>query len=287
MDRQILLETLAEADALISLLTDQVDAELLRAAPRLRIVANCAVGFDNVDVAAATEHGIVVTNTPEVLTAATADFTFALLFAAARRIPEGDRLARSGKWLGWSMTGMLGVDVSGQTLGIIGCGRIGQAVARRAQAFDMRVVFVGGGHGVDNQIGRRVELDELWRMSDFVTLHCPLNEGTRNIVNREALAAMKSSAILINTARGGCVDETALVHALAKGEIAGAALDVFAQEPKIHPGLVASQRVVLAPHAGSATLTTRQRMVEICAVAVETRIAGQMPATAVNPEVGT
>ena len=283
--RDALVQVLGSADALIALLNDRVDAELLDAGPRLRIVANCAVGFDNVDVAAATERGILVTNTPDVLTAATADYTFALLFAAARRIREGDRLVRSGQWRGWSMTGMLGADITGQTLGIVGCGRIGKAVAKRAKGFDMSVVFAGGSGHVEPELARRVGLDELWRCADFISLHCPLNEGTRNIVNRDALAAMKPSAFVVNTARGGCIDDQALVDALAAGEIAGAALDVFTDEPEIHPGLRASDRVVLSPHAGSATLTTRRKMIEICATAVEDAIAGRIPVTAINPEV--
>ena len=282
--RDQLVARLADADALISLLRVQVDAELLAAAPKLRIVANFAVGYDNVDLAAATERGIVVTNTPDVLTGATADFTFAILLAAARRIVEGDALARSGTWTGWAPGQLLGADVSGRTLGLIGMGRIGRAVTRRAQGFDMQIVYASP-RPVDIPGARHIGLPELFAASDFVTLHCPLTPETERMINRSALCAMKTTAFLINTARGGCVDEAALVRALQARDIAGAALDVFESEPKIHSGLVASPRVVLAPHAGSATTTARTRMAEICATNVALRLTGRAPRTPVNPEV--
>jgi glyoxylate reductase len=283
-ERDELLAHLEKADALISLLGVCVDEELMARAPRLRIVANFAVGFDNVDVSAATARGIVVTNTPDVLTDATADFSFALLLAAARRIVEGDRLARSGEWTGWAPGQLLGADVAGRTLGIVGMGRIGQAVARRARGFDMPVLYVSPA-AVRMEGARRVERDELLSTSDFVSLHCPLSPATERFIDATALAAMKSSAILVNTSRGGCVDEAALARALSTGEIAAAGLDVFDSEPKIHPDLAASDRVVLAPHAGSATTTARTRMAQICATNVSACLAGRRPDTPVNPEV--
>jgi glyoxylate reductase len=266
------------ADGLIALLTDRVDDALLDAAgPQLRVVANHAVGVDNVDVAACTRRGVVVTNTPDVLTEATADMTFALLLAAARRIVEGDALVRGGGWTGWAPTQHLGADVGGATLGLIGRGRIGEAVARRAAGFGMRVIHTARSGGVP--------LDELLVTSDFVSLHCPLTPETRHIIDARALARMKPTAILVNTARGACVDEAALAEALAAGRIAGAGLDVFEAEPQVHPGLRASAKVVLAPHAGSATTSARRRMGEICATAVRDVLEGRRPPTVVNPEV--
>ncbi len=289
LSRDALLDAVAEAHGLISLLTQRVDRALLARAPRLRVIANYAVGFDNVDLVAATERGIVVTNTPDVLTDATADFAFALLLAVARRLVEGDALVRGGSWQGWSPSGFLGAPVARQTLGIIGPGRIGQAVARRAAGFGMNVLYVGRREvgALDAMGARRVELAALLADSDYVTLHCPLTEATRNLIDGAALAAMKPSAIVVNTARGGCVDEAALATALADGTIAGAGLDVFAQEPRLHPGLVASDRVVLAPHAGSATTRARQAMAEICGKAVCDVLSGRRPATVVNPEAWT
>lgn len=283
-DRAELLAHLHAADALISLLRVRVDDELLSRAPRLKIVANFAVGFDNVDVAAATARGIVVTNTPDVLTDATADFSFALLLAAARRIAEGDRLVRSGAWTGWAPGQLLGADVCGRTLGIVGMGRIGRAVARRARGFDMSVVYASP-RPVKVEGARRVPLSELLSESDFVTLHCPLTADTEHLIDAVALSAMKRSAVLVNTARGGCVDESALAAALDAGGISAAGLDVFENEPKIHPGLAASDRAVLAPHAGSATTTARTRMAQICATNVSKHLAGAAPDTPVNPEV--
>jgi glyoxylate reductase len=286
MPRPALLSALAGAEALIALLDVAVDAELLDAAPGLRIVANFAVGVDNVEVPEATRRGVVITNTPDVLTDATADFTFALLLGAARRLVEGDALARSGRWQGWQPGLLLGAEVAGRTLGIVGMGRIGQAVARRAAGFAMTILYASprpspaaAEHGA-----RRVDLDELAAASDFVSLHCPLDESTRHLIDASFLARMKSSAYLINTARGGCVDEAALADAVAAREIAGAGLDVFADEPAIHPRLVEERRVVLAPHAGSATTGARRRMAEICARAVRSVLDGERPATVVNPE---
>lgn len=293
--RTQLLERVADADALISLLSFAVDRELMDAAPNLRVIANFAVGYDNVDVAYATARGIPVSNTPDVLTEATADFAFALLLAVARRVVEGDAWVRTGTWPGWGPGQLLGADVHGRTLGIIGMGRIGQAVARRARGFDMEVLHVSrpeppaDAHEPAAEpvpaVRRARDLDELFAHADFVSLHCPLTPETHHIIDADALAAMKSSAILVNTARGACVDEVALVRALERGDIHGAGLDVFENEPRVHPGLTSSARVVLAPHAGSATTTARRRMAEICARAVRAVLDGRRPETLINPEV--
>ena len=284
-----LLEQLATADALISLLDVTVNDELLGAGPRLKVVANCAVGFDNVNLAAATRRGVVVTNTPDVLTDATADFTLCLLLAAARRLGEGERLIRSGRWAGWAPDLLLGMELGGATLGIVGLGRIGRAVARRARGFGMHILYSGPGAApaeVESELGaRHVPLDELLVASDAVSLHCPLTPATRHLINRNTLARMKPSAILVNTARGGCVDEPALAEALAEGVIAGAGLDVFADEPRIDPRLLSAPGAVLAPHLGSATHRTRGRMAALCAEAVRDVLAGRRPAHPLNPEV--
>jgi glyoxylate reductase len=287
LPREALLGALAGADALISLLDVAVDDELLASAPGLRVVANCAVGYDNVDVDAATRRGVLVTNTPDVLTDATADFTFALLLGAARRLVEGDALVRSGQWRGWAPDLLLGADVAGQTIGIVGLGRIGRAVARRARGFGMTILY-SGPRDVDGaaELGaRRVPLGELLADSDFVTLHVPLSGSTQHMINGAALARMKPTAILVNTARGACVDEAALADALERGRPGGAALDVFAAEPAVHPALAASPRALLAPHIGSATHRARSRMAELCARAVAAVLAGQRPEHLVNPQV--
>jgi glyoxylate reductase len=287
LSRDVLLGELAEADALISLLDVAVDEELLARAPRLRVVANVAVGYDNVDVPAATRRGVIVTNTPGVLTDATADLTFALLLAAARRLVEGDALVRGGGWRGWSLDLLLGADVAGRAIGIVGLGRIGQAVARRARGFDMEILYAGRRPvPAAAELGaRHAPLAELLAASDFVTLHVPLSAETRHLIDDAALARMRPRAILINTARGACVDEAALAAALARGAIGGAALDVFESEPAVHPGLLASPAVLLAPHVGSATHATRGRMAELSARAVAAVLAGQRPQHVVNPQV--
>jgi glyoxylate reductase len=287
LDRAALLRQVADADALIALLSDRVDDELLAAAPRLRVVANFAVGFDNVDRDAATRRGVVCTNTPDVLTEATADFAFALLLAAARRVVEGDRLVRDGAWTGWAPGHHLGADVGGRVLGIVGLGRIGAAVATRARGFSMPILYCGPREVADaDALGaRRVPRQALLAESDFVSLHCPLTDDTRHVIDADALAAMKPTAILVNTARGGCVDEPALARALAAGQIAGAGLDVFAAEPAVDPELLAGDRVVLAPHAGSATTTARKAMAQICANSVRAVLDGRRPDAVINPEV--
>jgi glyoxylate reductase len=266
---------LSDADALICLLLDRIDASVLARAPKLRIVANCAVGYDNVDVAACTAAGVAVTNTPDVLTEATAELAFALILAAARRLPEGERLIRGGAWPGWRLDQLLGVELAGKTLGIVGMGRIGRAVARRAEAFGMRVIGAGRGDSID----------DVFAAADVVSLHCPLTPATRGLVNAGRLAAMKPTAILVNTARGALVDEGALVDALRAGRIFAAALDVYAHEPEIDPRLLDCPRLILAPHIGSATTETRTQMAQLCADAVIDVLAGRRPRHLVNPEV--
>lgn len=265
--RHSLMQGLRDAEAAICTLTEQVDAELLQAAPRLRVIANCAVGYNNIALEAARARGIIVTNTPDVLTEATADLTWALLLAVARRIPEGDQLVRSGRWQGWEPTQLLGADVAGQTLGIIGLGRIGTAVARRAAGFGMAVVYCREGSGYRPDIDarwERVPLDDLLSRSDFVTLHLPLTAKTHHLIGERELRRMRPSGFLINTSRGPVVDEAALVRALQEGWLAGAGLDVYEQEPAVAPVLREFKQVVLLPHLGSATLSTRIKMGMLC-----------------------
>ena len=283
-----LLEGVVGAVGLLSLLSDKVDAELLDRAPDLRVVANYAVGYDNVDVAAASERGIWVTNTPDVLTEATADLAFALLLACARRVVEGDAYMRAGSFTGWQPKLLLGVDLAGATLGVVGLGRIGQAVARRARGFGMRVVYHGR-HRLDAAAEAGAEfmaLDELLRVSDVVSLHCPGGAATRHMLDARRLELMKPGAILVNTGRGTLVDEGALVEALRTGRLRGAGLDVFESEPALHAGLAELPNVVLAPHAGSATEGTRARMAALAAQNVVAALRGQRPPNAVNEPRG-
>lgn len=259
-----LREHAAQAEALLTLLTDRIDAELLEAAPNLRVIANYAVGYDNIDVDAASARGIPVGNTPDALTEATADLTFALLMAAARRITEAAAFARSGQWQTWEPAGFLGADVYGATLGIIGLGRIGQAVARRAAGFGMEVLTT--------ETRDQHNLEHLLRRSDFVSIHLPLTAGTRNLIGEAAFALMKPTAILINTARGPIVDREALAQALHTGRIAGAALDVTTPEPlPADDPLWQAPNLLVVPHIGSATWSARERMT---AIAVENILAG-------------
>lgn len=248
-------------EALICVITDHVTADVLDAGADLQVVANIAVGYNNIDVAAAKERGIVVTNTPGVLTEATAELTWALILTAARRVAEGDRLVRRGGWKGWTLDFMLGMELRGKQLGIVGRGRIGQAVAAKAPAFGMTAVFAARSGRPANT--GEVSLDQLLLSSDVVTLHVPLLESTRHLIDRRALARMKRSAILVNTSRGPVVDEEALGWALGERLIAGAALDVYEREPEVHPSLLKFENVVLAPHLGSATRETRTAMVEL------------------------
>ncbi|MCA9593276.1 MAG: D-glycerate dehydrogenase [Myxococcales bacterium] len=281
-----LAPALADADALLCMLTDPITDAILAAGPSLRIVANCAVGFDNVDVAAATARGIWVVNTPNVLTEASADFAWALMLAAARRIVEGDTVVRSGRFQGFRLGLLLGAPVAGQTLGIVGLGRIGQAVARRARGFDMRVLYAQR-HRADaareNELrARHVPLAELLSESDFVSLHVPLTGATRHLIDAAALARMKPSAILVNTARGPVVDEAALASALESGHLAAAALDVFEREPDIDDRLRRLDRVLLTPHAASATEPTRAAMARALAEDILRVLSGQLPNNPLN-----
>ena len=277
--RAELLDAVGEADGLLSLLTDRVDAELLDAAPSLRVISNYAVGYDNVDIATASARGIPVGHTPDVLTEATADLTFALLMAAARRLGEAAAAARVGDWLTWEPGMFLGADVYGATLGIVGLGRIGQAVARRAEGFGMTVLSAGPREGT-------TPLATLLRRSDFVSIHCPLNDSTRGLIGAGALELMKANAILINTARGPIVDQEALGDALRHGEIAGAALDVTDPEPlPADDPLWRAPNLLIVPHIGSATRTARERMTEIAVQNLLAGLAGeplphQVPASA-------
>ncbi len=271
---------LAEADALVCLLLDRVDAQLFARAPKLRLVANCAVGIDNVDLAAARAAGVLVTNTPDVLTEATAELAFALLLAAARRLGEGERLVRAGTWTGWALDQLLGVQLVGKTAGVVGFGRIGQAFARRARGFGMRVVYADPhDHAGDFE---RVTLDTLFATADAISLHCPLTPETRHLIDARSLAKMKPTAILVNTARGPCVDEAALCDALEGGRLFAAALDVYEREPAIGARLAACPRLTLAPHIGSATTEARTAMAQLCADAVIAVLSGHRPANLVE-----
>ena len=286
--RQTLLDEAREAEGLLTLLTDGVDEELLGVAPHLRAVSNMAVGFDNIDVPACTRRGILVGNTPGVLTDTTADFAFALLMAAARRIVEADAFTRAGKWQTWDPGLLLGVDVHHATIGIAGMGQIGQAVARRAHGFDMRILYTDAvpRPEVEAQTGaRRVELEELLRASDFVTLHVPLMPETRHLINAERLALMKPTAILINTARGPVVDQRALAEALRQGRPAMAALDVTDPEPiAMDDPLLQLSNVIIAPHIASGSRATREQMAEMAVDNLLAGLRGELPPNCVNPE---
>lgn len=272
--------------ALVAVLTDVVDGARLVGLPNLRVVANVAVGYDNVDVPACRARGVVVTNTPDVLTESTADFAMGLLLAAARRIAEGDRVLRGGGFGGWAPSYMLGTAVSGATLGIVGLGRIGAATARRARAFGMSVLYTQPGRApaaVERELGATyTSVDALFEESDFVSLHCPLVDATRHLVDAARLARMKPGSVLVNTARGGCVDEAALAHALASGPLAAAGLDVYEREPAVHPALLARDNVVLAPHLGSADRRTREAMARLAADNVVAVLSGEPALTPVR-----
>ena len=287
--RADLLELVAGADAVLTLLGDRVDAELLEAAgPQLRCVANVAVGYDNVDVAAAEERGVVVTNTPGVLDDATADLTLALILAATRRLAEGDRLVRSGRDWSWGMHFMLGSGLQGRLLGIVGLGGIGRKVAQRARAFGMRIAYHSR-HPAPAEVlaeleAERMPLERLLAEADVLSLHCPLNPETHHLIGAEELAAMKPSAVLVNAARGPVVDEAALASALAERRIAAAGLDVYEREPRVEPALLDLDNVVLSPHLGSATVETRTAMAELAARNAISVLSGQGPLTPVTSQ---
>ena len=283
-------DAIAGADVVVTLLHDKVDDAFLDAAgDQLRAVCNVAVGFDNIDVPAATKRGVLVTNTPAVLTEATADLAMTLILAATRRIGEGERLIRAREPWSWHMFMLLGTGLQGKTLGVVGMGAIGQSLARRAKAFGMEIVYSDARQApaeVEQELGaRRVELDELLGMADVVTVHAPLMDETRHLIDADTLAKMKDTAYLVNSARGPIVDEAALVDALQAGKIAGAGLDVFENEPDVHPGLLELDNVVILPHLGSATIETRTAMGVLAAKNAIAVLNGDKPPTPVNPEV--
>jgi len=272
--REELIRRARDVSALVPILADRIDAEVIEAAPRLRIIANHAVGYDNVDLATCNRRGIWVTNTPGVLTDSTADMTWALILALTRRLREGELLLRGGGWKGWAPTLLLGPELRGKRLGILGYGRIGRAVARRAEGFDLRVSFTARGGGVS--------LEELLEQSDILIIHCPLTPQTHHLIGAAELLRMKRGALLVNTARGPIVDEAALVAALESGHLGGAALDVFEHEPAVHPGLLQRDDVVLLPHLASATRETRAEMGRLALSQVELVLRGERPLHAVN-----
>lgn len=288
--RELLLEKVADVEGLLSLLTERIDAEVMDAAEGLRVISNYAVGYNNIDVAAATERGIYVTNTPGILTDTTADAAFALLMAAARRIPEADRHIRARGWIhAWGPRMFIGTDVHGKTLGILGMGRIGSAIAKRAKGFDMKVIY----HDLYRREDLEEELgidyksrEEVLREADFVSLHVPLTPETHHMIGAGELEAMKETAILINTSRGPVVDEEALYEALRDGAIAGAGLDVFEVEP-INPGspLLDLDNIVLTPHLASGSVETRTKMATTAALNLVSVLQGKEPPNLVNPEV--
>jgi glyoxylate reductase len=286
--REAVLRRVKDREGLICLLTEKINEDLLRSAPKLRIVSNVAVGFDNIDVTACTKRGVVATNTPGVLDETTADFAWTLLLAVARRLGEGEALARSGNWKGWNLDQLCGADIWGKTLGIVGFGRIGRAVARRASGFQMKVIYTDAVRApADAEKSLNAEfrgMNALLAESDFVSVHVPLLSETRGLFDAPKFFRMKPSAFLINTSRGPVVDEAALVAALENKKIAGAALDVYENEPFIHPGLKRSN-VVLAPHLASASLETRTKMAVMAANNLVALFKGQRPPNMLNPDI--
>ncbi len=287
LERDELHEAIAGADAVVSLLHDRVDDAFLAAAgPSLRVVANVAVGYDNMDVAACHKRGVIATNTPGVLTEATADIAFSLILMATRRLGEAERLVRNGTPWRFNMFFHLGTGIQGKTLGIVGLGQIGTATARRGRAFGMEIAYAGR-RGADRALERelgahRLELDELFATSDVVSLHCPLTPETRHLVDRRRLSLMRPTAYLVNTTRGPVVDEAALADALRENRIRGAGLDVYEREPEVHPGLLRLENVVLLPHLGSSTIETRREMGRLAARNVLAVLAGEPPLTPIT-----
>jgi glyoxylate reductase len=287
LSQRELQRELHNAFGVVAVMANRFGREFIEKLDSLRVISNFAVGYDNVDVSAATEKGIVVTNTPGVLTDATADLALGLLLSVSRRIVEGDRLVRARKFSGWTPMMMLGNEVSGKTIGIIGAGRIGTAIARRALGFGMTIFYFS--HRRNDEIeklgGRYVGLQDLLKRSDFVSVNVSLNRETKGLVGKREIGMMKSSAILINTARGEIVDEVALIAALKEGRIGGAGLDVYKNEPKVNRGLIKLDNVVLAPHLGSATMETRAKMAELAAMNAIAVLQGEKPPAVINPEV--
>jgi glyoxylate reductase len=280
MPPAVLVQRVADKDALICLMTDEINKTVIDAGARLKVIANVAVGYNNIDVACARARGVVVTNTPDVLTESVADFTWALILAVTRRLSEGDRLIRRGEWKGWALDFMLGTELKGKQLGLVGFGRIARAVAARAPAFGMRVVYsdVASAEGPFE----RMSLDRLLNTSDVVSLHVPLTRDTEHLIDKRALARMKRSAYLVNTARGPVVEEAALAWALQQRLIAGAALDVYENEPAAHPALLQLENVLLVPHLASATTETRTAMANLAVDNVAAVLAGRPPLTPVR-----
>jgi glyoxylate reductase len=286
--RDEVLRRVKDKEGLVCLLTEKINEEFLRSAPKLRIASNVAVGYDNIDVGACTKRGVVVTNTPGVLDETTADFAWTLLMAVARRVAEGEALARSGNWMGWNLDQLCGADVWGKTLGIVGFGRIGRSVARRASGFQMKVIYTDAvrvSEEVEKSLNAEFrDMNSLLAESDFVSLHVPLLPETRALFDASKFFRMKPNAFLINTSRGPVIDEGALVAALENNKIAGAALDVFENEPLIHPGLK-RPNVVLTPHIASASIETRTKMAVMAANNIVALFKGQQPPNILNPDV--
>jgi len=287
LTKKELIERMNLAHGVVTLATDTIDTEVLQAVPNLRIVSNVAVGLNNIDVAAATRLGILVTNTPGVVTESTADFAWALLMAAARRVAEADRFIRAGQWKAFKLQMLLGHDVYGKTLGIVGFGNIGKAVARRAKGFGMSIQYCGSGRAIaaaESEGAVAVSFETLLATSDFISVHVPLLPTTTHLLNDQAFALMKPSCVVVNSSRGPVVDEKALVRALQSGKIAAAGLDVFEREPEVEPELLKLENVVLAPHIGSSSRETRLKMCLMAAENVLAGLKGERPPNLVNPE---
>jgi glyoxylate reductase len=284
-----LIKNVSDVDAIVSTVNEALDKDVMDACKKLKVIANMAVGYNNIDVEYATKKGIMVTNTPGVLTDTTADLTWSLLMAISRRIVEGDSLVRAGKYKKWRPRMLLGTDIHGKTIGIVGFGRIGQQVAKRASGFDMKVLYYDilpiSAETEKMYNATRVELDTLLKKSDYITLHTLLTKETRHLINEQRLSLMKSTAYLINASRGPVIDELALIKALQKKQIAGAALDVYENEPKLSPGLAELANVVLLPHLGSATEETRNKMAEMAADNAIAALSGEIPPNLVNTEL--
>jgi glyoxylate reductase len=285
-ERGELLEAARGIDGVFSTLTEKIDAEFMNAAgDNLKVVANMAVGYDNVDLQAANERGVVVTNTPDVLDETTADTAFMLLLAAARRLGEGERIVRAGRWEAWGPKMLLGPDIWGKKLGILGFGRIGRAVARRARGFDMEILYAGRSRKEEAEKefeARYLELDDLLQECDFLSIHTPLTEETTHLIDAEELERMKPEAVLVNTSRGPVVNEAALAEALAEKRIFAAGLDVYEKEPEVHPKLLDLENVVLAPHIGSASFETRDKMAAMAGDDLRAVLRGEQPKNPVN-----
>ena len=289
LTKEEIIEGVKGKDALLCLLTDDIDEEIMDANPNLKVISNYAVGFNNIKVEEATKRGLPVTNTPGVLTETTADMAWALLMAVGRRIVESDKFTRAGKFKGWGPMLLLGYDIYGKTLGLVGLGRIGEAMVKRAHGFDMKVLYYDANRRSpedEKELGIEYrELDQLLAESDYVSLHVPLLPSTHHLIGERELGLMKKTGILINTARGPVVDEKALVKALQDGEIAGAGLDVYENEPALEPGLIDLDNVVLAPHTASATRETRTKIATMAAENLLAALEGKIPPNIVNPEV--